>query len=151
MAVERGKKIGEALVRGYRDGETCPKPVTDVELNTKNRNIAIKEYDYGPLNPSVPSESYWQGIADLWGTTPEEAKTSRCGNCAAFIQTPKMMQCMKDHIGLDEDYPKEGAAHMQENRARTVEAGDLGYCQLFGFKCAADRVCRAWIHGGPVR
>lgn len=152
MAVNnRGRKIGEALVNGYKDGQSCPKPVTDVKLNTKNRNIAIKEYDYGPMNPDAPNEDFWQGVADLWGITPEQAKTSRCGNCAAFVQTQKMMQCMRDHIGLDEDYPEEGAEHMANNRARTLEAADLGYCQLFGFKCAADRTCRAWISGGPIK
>jgi hypothetical protein len=31
-----------------------------------------------------------------------------------------------------------------------VEAGDLGYCDLLSFKCAADRTCAAWIVGGPI-
>jgi hypothetical protein len=31
-----------------------------------------------------------------------------------------------------------------------VEAADLGYCELFEFKCAADRTCSAWLTGGPI-
>jgi len=27
----------------------------------------------------------------------------------------------------------------------TIEAGDLGYCEIFDFKCAASRTCSAWI------
>jgi hypothetical protein len=32
----------------------------------------------------------------------------------------------------------------------TIEAGDLGFCEVFDFKCAAKRTCAAWIVGGPV-
>jgi hypothetical protein len=30
------------------------------------------------------------------------------------------------------------------------EAGDLGFCEIFDFKCAAKRTCAAWIVGGPI-
>ena len=38
----------------------CPKPTQDLELNTKNRNAAIKaeHIQYGPLNLS--DEKYWE-------------------------------------------------------------------------------------------
>jgi hypothetical protein len=29
-------------------------------------------------------------------------------------------------------------------------AGELGYCEIFDFKCASARTCRAWVAGGPV-
>jgi len=32
----------------------------------------------------------------------------------------------------------------------TIEAGDLGYCEAFDFKCASARTCDAWVAGGPV-
>jgi len=32
-----------------------------------------------------------------------------------------------------------------------LDLADLGYCQLFKFKCAAARTCDAWLHGGPIR
>ena len=33
---------------------------------------------------------------------------------------------------------------------KVVMYGNLGYCQLFKFKCAGDRTCDAWVHGGPI-
>ena len=30
------------------------------------------------------------------------------------------------------------------------DAADLGYCELFHFKCAAARTCDAWLVGGPI-
>jgi len=146
----RGNKaVGQALVRDYKDGDVCPVATVDISLNIKNRNIAIKERGYGPMNPGESNPKFWKGIADLWGISISEAKTSRCGNCAAFIQTPKMLACIQNHLGLDDDY--ESAEDMAENRSRTLESADLGYCQLFAFKCAADRTCRAWLYGGPIK
>jgi hypothetical protein len=31
-----------------------------------------------------------------------------------------------------------------------IDAGDLGYCEVFDFKCASKRTCKAWIVGGPL-
>lgn len=31
------------------------------------------------------------------------------------------------------------------------KAADLGYCELLEFKCAANRVCSAWLVGGPIK
>jgi hypothetical protein len=31
-----------------------------------------------------------------------------------------------------------------------IDAGDLGYCEVFDFKCASKRTCEAWIAGGPI-
>lgn len=143
--------VGAALVRAYKDESTCPLATVDVALNTKNRNIAIKERGYGPMNPSEPNPKFWKGIADLWGISTAEAKSSRCANCAAFIQTPKMLACIQNNLGMEEDYEPSADDEQRENQARTLEAGDLGYCQLFAFKCAAKRVCRAWLHGGPIK
>ena len=28
-----------------------------------------------------------------------------------------------------------------------IKAGDLGYCEIFDFKCAASRTCDAWVAG----
>lgn len=146
----RGNKaVGEALVKDYKDSNACPVATVDVALNTKNRNIAIKERGYGPMNPGEQNNKFWKGVADLWGISVAEAKTSRCGNCAAFIQTPKMLACIQSNLGLDDDYESE--KDMVENQAKTLKAADLGYCQLFAFKCAADRTCRAWLYGGPIK
>jgi len=132
------------------DGESCPLATTDVTINTKNRNYAIKEHGYGPLNPDDPSENFWSDIADLWDITEEEAKVSRCENCAAFIQTPHMISCIEGHVGLDKDYEESAEDFRDTYRHETAKASNLGYCQLFGFKCAGKRVCNAWVHGGPI-
>tara|TARA_R100001510_G_C7539492_1_gene127664 strand:+ start:118 stop:519 length:402 start_codon:yes stop_codon:yes gene_type:complete len=105
--------------------QTCPMPTRDLELNTKNRNNAIRSehINYGPLNLS--DEEYWEKAADHWKTTPEVAKKSNCSNCIAFDISPRMKECM----------PLEG---------------DLGYCWMHDFKCHKDRTCYTWAAGGPI-
>jgi hypothetical protein len=31
-----------------------------------------------------------------------------------------------------------------------IDAGDLGYCEIFKFKCNGNRSCSAHIDGGPI-
>ena len=31
-----------------------------------------------------------------------------------------------------------------------IATADLGYCEIFDFKCAATRTCDAWVTGGPI-
>jgi hypothetical protein len=71
-------------------------------------------------------------------------KGMRCGNCAAFIQTPKMMECIVG--GLEKDENEDELSYDEE----FVAAADLGYCDLFQFTCAAARTCDAWKGGGPI-
>jgi len=87
-----------------------------------------------------PNDEYWQALADEWSVDTETAKKQRCGNCAVFIQTPKMLDCIASGLGNEEGNDAWGS----------IEAGDLGYCETFDFKCAASRTCRAWVAGGPV-
>lgn len=119
---------------------TCPKPTLDVALNLQNRSKAISIAMYGPANPRLPNEAYWRNIAKLWGITAREAKTMRCGNCAAFDIKPSTLACIRDGIGRDGIDPQD-----------TVVAAELGYCRMFQFKCAASRTCSAWVVGGPIR
>lgn len=113
----------------------CPKPIVDVKLNTINRNKAIKEYGYGPANPLDKNLSFWEKKADLWGISLQEAKTMRCGNCAAFDITSNIKKCISENLDQGE---------------QTVEAGELGYCRALRFKCASLRTCDIWIVGGPI-
>jgi hypothetical protein len=119
----------------------CPIATQDIHVNLDNRQHAIDEYMYGPLDPSQPNPEYWGEIADMWGVSVAQAKTARCGNCAAFNVTFKMKQCMADGIGNE---PGSDAMDV-------VDAGNLGYCVLFKFKCAGDRTCGAWVTGGPIK
>ena len=124
------------------DSKSCPLATQDIELNLKNRQKAINEYGYGPLNPNEPNNKFWQAKADMWKLdSVEEAKTSRCGNCAAFDITEKTLDCIAN--GIDND---EGT----EDPFDVIKAGDLGYCRFLKFKCAAARTCDAWVVGGPL-
>jgi len=122
-------------------GESCPTATKDVEENIKNRDWTIDNFGYGPLNPASPDPGFWEKKAELWNSDIETVKTARCGNCAAFDQTDKIMDCMVKGIN--------------ETRAAdpydVLDRANLGYCQLFKFKCAACRTCDAWLYGGPIR
>lgn len=122
----------------------CPTPTHDLHLNLKNRTIAFKEYGYGPANPDEPSPTFWIRKTVIWNCTEQEAKTMRCGNCAAFIQTSQMIECIK--AGIEAKDPRLEAGYDDD----VVEAANLGYCELLHFKCAGDRTCDAWLVGGPI-
>jgi len=134
---------GSSIAKGYKDPATCPVATQDVHENLKNRNHAIEDYGYGPMNPEEDNKKFWQRLADLWDISVDEAKTARCGNCAAFIQTPKMMDCIVSGLTGDEEFER-------SDSEAVVDAANLGYCQLFHFKCAGARTCEAWLVGGPV-
>ena len=120
----------------------CPVVTHDIKLNLKNRDWAFKNVGYGPANPDSP-ENFWQEKAAEWNTTPKNAQTMRCGNCSAFIQTPEMMECIVSGIQGEESDDDTYANEV-------VDGAKLGYCELFEFKCAADRTCSAWLVGGPI-
>lgn len=126
----------EAMERG------CPPATQNIDLNLKNRKKAIDEYMYGPLDPNEPNEVYWAGIAKEWNMDDiEQAKSARCGNCAAFDISDRMLDCIARGIGSEP-----GSDPMS-----TIDAGTLGYCKFLKFKCAAKRTCTAWVEGGPIR
>ena len=121
----------------------CPIVCSDIQLNLKNRDWAFKNVGYGPANPEEP-EDFWQIRAKEWATNEKNAKTMKCGNCSAFIQTPEMMKCIVDGIQGEES---DNETYANE----VVGSAGLGYCELFEFKCAADRTCSAWLVGGPIK
>tara|TARA_R110001592_G_scaffold5470_6_gene30091 strand:+ start:1198 stop:4068 length:2871 start_codon:yes stop_codon:yes gene_type:complete len=109
--------------------------ITNLALNTRNRNSTIKNYNYGPLNDS--DEEFWEKAADLWDTTTEIAKESRCHNCAVFDVKPATLKKIAKVLGPDGD--------------AIVKTANIGYCEMFAFKCAGARVCDAWVGGGPLK
>jgi|TARA_R100000084_G_C4639597_1_gene143012 hypothetical protein len=113
--------------------------ITDLDLNTLNRNQTIKEYGYGPLNPDDEkgSKKFWEQKAELWNTTPEAAKASRCGNCGAFDQKKSTLSKIEKAIG--------------EDGKTIVKNANIGFCEFFWFKCAGARTCDAWVSGGPIK
>ena len=123
---------------GYQGGgASCPMPTQDITLNLKNRAKAITSAAYGPENPNLPNDAFWRKKADQWDVSVDDAKQSRCGNCAAFNVGDKIKQCIADGIGREAD------------PWGTIKLADLGYCEIFDFKCAASRTCDAWVVGGP--
>ena len=143
--------IGAALKQAYRNPKACPVATQDIHINLKNRNHAIEEYGYGPLNPNEPNPKFWARLSKMWGITSEEAQTSRCGNCAAFVQTKEMIACIERGISFDPDEPPANQKAEAVTAKKVVELSNLGYCQLFHFKCAGDRTCDAWLIGGPIK
>jgi hypothetical protein len=124
------------LIENMEQG--CPAATQSIDLNLKNRQKAIDEYHYGPLNPNEPNEEYWQELADKWNTDDvESVMNNRCGNCAAFDITSKMLDCIDKGIGAQDDFD-------------IIEAGKLGFCRFLKFKCNALRTCSAWVEGGPI-
>jgi hypothetical protein len=119
--------------------EGCPEATQNIELNLKNRQTAIDTANYGPLNPNEPNEDYWKAKADMFKGDVESAKKALCGNCSFFLQTKEILSCIAEGIG-----------GTQKDEWDTIEAGNLGYCEAFDFKCAANRTCAAWVGGGPI-
>lgn len=157
MAIIEEKNSAGKII-GYRDGKSgplyrtleeaesrqqgCPIATQDTHVNLDNRQHAIDEYMYGPLDPSQPSVEFWKKIQEVWhADSIEQVKSARCNNCAAFNMSYKMQTCIADGIGNEP-----GSDAMD-----TVKAGQLGYCMLFKFKCAGERTCMAWVTGGPVK
>ena len=114
--------------------DECPEATQDIAVNLANRQEAIDVANYGPLNPNRPSEGYWKAKARMFNDNVEDAKSARCKNCAFFITAQKVLDCIAEGIGSEAQDPYD-----------VIEAGQLGYCEAFDFKCAAERTCDAWV------
>ena len=134
-------KIEIEIQSQEKSGEACPVATGNVEVNLECRQKAIDKANYGPMNPNEPNADYWRDISKAWRISPAQAKKSRCGNCAAFIQTTKMMDCIESGLATGDS---------EMDAWEVIEAGDLGYCEIWDFKCAAKRTCTAWVTGGPI-
>jgi hypothetical protein len=131
------KETMSQLMGDDEAAENCPLPTQDITVNLKNRAKAITTAAYGPENPKLPNEAFWKRMADEWDVSTEDAKKSRCGNCAAFNVSDDIKECIAKGIGMEAD------------PWGIVKLADLGYCEIFDFKCSATRSCRAWVVGGP--
>ena len=139
--LEPSVKIEIEIQSQEKSGEACPVATGDVSVNIENRQKGVDKANYGPMNPNEPNAGYWREISKVWRNSPEQAKKSRCGNCAAFIQTPKMLACIESGLEMGDS---------EMDAWEVIDAGDLGYCEDFDFKCASKRTCEAWISGGPI-
>ena len=121
---------------------SCPPATLDIVLNLKNRQKAIDSVGYGPLNPNLLNQDFWKTKAEMWSVSIDEAKKSRCANCAMFVVNSKMLSCIA--AGIEQG----GSAAVDAQDS--IVAAELGYCEAFDFKCAASRTCDAWVVGGTI-
>ena len=91
------------------DGNSCPLPTKDADLNATNKEQAVDAADYRD-----PADGGAFRVSEV------------CGNCKAYNQTEDILDCIGD------------------------DSGDLGYCQIYKFVCAADYTCDDWVEGGPM-
>ena len=120
--------------------QDCPEATQDIATNLANRQNAIDTANYGPLNPNETNEEYWTAKADMFQGDVETAKKARCGNCSFFDTRQNMLDCIATGIGTEPG----------TDPYDVIDAGQLGYCEAFDFKCAASRTCDAWVAGGPI-
>jgi|TARA_R110000751_G_scaffold19500_1_gene58222 hypothetical protein len=147
LALFGAYKLAEHLGYVKPKNAHCPTATQDIGVNTRNRQIAIDRFMYGPLNPALPSDSYWKKLASVWsrgGRITEneirEAKSARCGNCGVFDVSPGMRKCLPP-IDTSDDY----------DRFAVETDAVLGYCWAHHFKCASTRTCKTWVSGGPIK
>ena len=120
-------KLQDLLEQKYKE---CPPATKDVKLNTQNRDITTKDFNYGPQDVDNPGD-YWEKVAKRWNTEVENVNKSLCGNCVAFDISPRMLECMPGEV--------------------SDESGHLGYCWMHHFKCHSKRSCHTWAKGGPIK
>jgi starvation-inducible DNA-binding protein len=135
-------KNRKSLLADADYGDACPPATQDIALNIENRQKAIDNVGYGPLNPAEPNDEFWQDKGDRWNIEPMEAKKSICGNCVFFDRRPKTLDCIE--TGIAEGGSGEASAW------DAIDQAELGYCTALDFKCAASRTCNAWAAGGPI-
>ena len=132
------KDAQESVQESYNVNDKHYKALTDLDLNTKNRDMTTKHDGYGPLNPldKKGSKAFWEDKAKMWNTTTEAAMEARCRNCAAFNQAPAIMKKMAEGLGPAGE--------------KIQDLANLGFCELFEFKCAGERTCNKWLVNGPI-
>jgi len=132
------RDASESIEESYNVNDKHYKALTDLDLNTKNRDMTTKHDGYGPLNPmdKKGSKVFWDEKAKMWNTTTEAAMEARCGNCAAFNQAPAIMKKMAEGLGPAGE--------------KIQDLSNLGFCELFEFKCAGSRTCNKWLVNGPI-
>ena len=139
--LQRIKQYIHQLRMQRADEQQCPAPTQDIKLNLEHRQNAIDTANYGPLDPNLPNEEYWTAKAKMFNDNVDAAKQARCGGCAFFNIKQSMLDCIASGIGFEAG----------TDPYDVIEAGQLGYCEAFDFKCSAQRTCDIWLVGGPVK
>lgn len=113
------------LVITITGGTEIPVDKYEMDDNDDDMSCPIATRD-----DDVNAENKMEAVEDANYRDPsvdgEFRKTRICGDCGAYNQTEDMLECIGD------------------------ESGDLGYCQLYKFVCAASHTCDKWVKGGPI-
>jgi hypothetical protein len=107
------------------------KPVIEgltTESNEKTRTTLMVTQMLGPKKTAEANGEYWRSLANVWRTSPDQAKRQLCSNCEYFDDQPDTIEAM-DVVPQDE-FDKDG--------------GGRGYCHKFEFICHNLRVCKSW-------
>lgn len=136
----------------------CPIATLSEPINIINRNQAVRFAKYGPVDTALSNDIYWQDKASRANIPVALAKARICGNCAAFDVSEEMQTCIVDGMEREKTYrynnelPQGHSQAIEENADayEQIQNGEIGYCHIFKFKCAAARTCDAWSQGGPM-
>jgi len=125
---------------------SCPLPLQDAELNLANHLTTISRHGLGPADPRRPENVFWMAKAELWGVPQAQARTQLCSNCAHYISTTPMMECITN---------SPGGKILASNLPITPKWADIpgspsGFCDLYDITCTATRTCDSWLAGGPI-
>lgn len=107
-----------------------PEIVSTAE-NKVNLQRVLDNWNLGPDKASPKpgaNQDYWDGLAEIWGISSQEARRQLCANCEYFENTPEMMRAM-EKIPFN---------------ALDADGGGRGYCHKFDFICHNLRTCQAW-------
>jgi hypothetical protein len=107
------------------------KPVIEgltAESNKKTRDTLVETQMLGPVKVDAPNTEYWRSLANVWRTSPDQAKRRLCANCEYFDDQPETIEAME--IVPQDEFDKDG--------------GGRGYCNKYTFICHNLRVCRQW-------
>ena len=98
------------------------------ESNEKTRTTLMATQMLGPEKTALPNGEYWRGLANVWRTSPDQAKRRLCANCEYFDDAPETIEAME--VVPQDEFDKDG--------------GGRGYCHKFEFICHNLRVCKSW-------
>ena len=134
------------------------KEITLTEKQIQNVLAGHKEIDAAaaklPDDPAgKPDPKLLKALDDAASRLEAEYAARMLGaSCTRTSRTisPPSSSGQSGHGGEWLAEPREEVAAVAGDTKEIVEEANLGYCELFDFKCAGDRTCDAWITGGPL-
>ena len=117
-------------------GASCPVATHDDAVNMANHMICIDQAGLGPADPNASSDEFWAEKASKWMVSDSEARVRQCQNCEYYVNTPKMLDCVKSSTLKASDLPV-------DPKWADV-ALPSGYCTKWDITCTSTRTCDTW-------